>query len=275
MTAPVIFDRQLLRRRLRRRDDDVCRFVAGQMAAEIRDRLALIKRDFQSPLVAGPFASWMAPLLDFTRPVVEGSNVEFDDEAFPFADGSLDCIVSIFSLQTVNDLPGSLAQMRRALKPDGLLLAALFAGETLHELRSAWLAAESELTGGATLRVAPMIDLRELGGLLQRAGFALPVADIDRLAVRHDSGLALMREVKALGFANAMAERSRKPVTKSLLAKAALACGTAARVEATIDIAWLTAWSPHESQQKPLKPGSAKSRLADALRVAEVAVKRE
>ena len=178
MTAPVIFDRPLLRRRLRRRDDDVCRFVAEQMAAEIRDRLALIKRDFQSPLVAGPFAPWMAPLLDFTRPVVEGLNVEFDDEAFPFADGSLDCIVSIFSLQTVNDLPGSLAQMRRALQPDGLLLAALFAGETLHELRSAWLAAESELTGGATLRVAPMIGLRELGGLLQRAGFALPVAGV-------------------------------------------------------------------------------------------------
>ena len=165
--------------------------------------------------------------------------------------------------------------MRRALKPDGLLMAALAAGESLKELRAAWLAAEGELHDGATPRVAPMIDLREMGGLLQRAGFALPVMDMDRTVANYNSGLALMREIKALGFSNVLAERSRRPVTKTLLAKAALAYGSEPRVPATIDIAWVTAWSPHESQQQPLKPGSAKARLADALRAEEIPLKRE
>ena len=270
MTAPVIFDRRVQRHRLARRDETTCRFVADQAAVEVIDRLSLIKRQFARPLVAGPFAPWLAPLLPFQAATVEGCDLEMDDEALPFADGSLDCIISVFALQSVNDLPGALAQMRRALKPDGLLLAALFAGETLKELRAAWLAAESERTGGTTPRVAPMVDLREMGGLLQRAGFALPVMDMDRMEVRYDGGMALMREIKALGFANNLVDRSRKPVTASLLMAAALGYGEGPRVSATIDIAWVTAWSPHESQQKPLKPGSAKARLADALNVPEV-----
>ena len=275
MTAPAIFDRMLIRSRLARRDEAVCRFAGERAAAELNDRLSLIKRTFERVLIAGPFAPWIAPLLSLDGAVVEGRDLELDDEALPFADGSLDCILSVLSLQTVNDLPGALIQMRRALKPDGLLIAALFAGETLKELRAAWLAAESELHGGASLRVAPMIDLREMGGLLQRAGFALPVMDMDRTEVRYDSGLKLMREIKALGFSNALADRSRRPVTKALLAKAALAYGTGARVPATIDVAWVTAWSPHESQQQPLKPGSAKARLADALRAEEIPLERE
>jgi SAM-dependent methyltransferase len=270
MTAPVIFDRKLQRQRLARRDVAACRFVAEQAAVEVNDRLALITRQFTRPLITGPFAPWLAALLPFADAVVEGRDLELDEEAFPFADESFDCIISVLALQSVNDLPGALAQKRRALKPDGLFMAALFAGETLKELRSAWLAAESAVHGGASLRVAPMVDLREMGGLLQRAGFALPVMDMDRTDVRYDGALALMREVKALGFANALTERSRRMVTANLLMQAALAYGGAKRISATIDIAWLTAWSPHESQQKPLRPGSAKARLADALKVAEV-----
>jgi SAM-dependent methyltransferase len=279
MTAPAIFDRPLVRSRFARRDETVCRFFGEHLAAELTDRLALIKRRFASTLVAGPFAPWIAPRLETGlepgRVIAEGRDIVFDEEALPFADGSLDCVLSILSLQSVNDLPGALIQMRRALKPDGLLLAALAAGESLKELRAAWLAAEGELHGGATPRVAPMVDLREMGGLLQRAGFALPVMDMDRTVANYDSGLALMREIKALGFSNVLGERSRRPVTKALLAKAVLAYGTGPRVPATIDVAWVTAWSPHESQQQPLRPGSAKARLADALKSEEIPLKRE
>jgi SAM-dependent methyltransferase len=270
MSAPVMFDRKLQRRNLARRDEALCRFAAEQAAAEVNDRLSLVKRSFTRPLIAGPLARWLAPLLPFADAIVEDRDLALDEEAFPFAPESLDCIISIFALQGVNDLPGALLQMRRALKPDGLLLAALFAGETLKELRQAWLSAESAHTGGATLRVAPMVDLREMGGLLQRAGFALPVMDMDRTEARYDGGLALMREVKALGFANTLMERSRTPVTRSLLMGAALAYGEGRRVPATLEVAWVTAWSPHGSQQKPLKPGSARTRLADALKVPEV-----
>lgn len=270
MNPPVIFDRKLQRQRLARRDEALCVFAAEQAAAEVNDRLSLVKRGFARPLIAGPLAPWLAPLLPFADAVVEDRDLALDEEAFPFAAESLDCIISIFALQGVNDLPGALAQMRRALRPDGLFIAAFFAGETLKELRQAWFGAESEYSGGATLRVAPMIGLSEMGGLLQRAGFALPVIDMDRTTLRHDSGLALMREVKALGFSNALRERSRRPVTRTLLMQAALACGEGPRVSASLDIAWVTAWAPHESQQKPLKPGSAKARLADALGVPEV-----
>ncbi|MGE0007339.1 MAG: hypothetical protein AB7S92_17330 [Parvibaculaceae bacterium] len=166
-----------------------------------------------------------------------------------------------------------------ALKPDGLFLAALFAGRTLVELREAWLAAEAELTGGASLRVAPFADMRDLGALLQRAGFALPAVDVDVTTVRYRDALALMREIKALGFQHALAERSRRPVTASLLACAAAHYdrrhGDAdGRVRATVETAWLIGWAPHPSQQQPLRPGSARARLADALRTREVPLRR-
>jgi hypothetical protein len=174
----------------------------------------------------------------------------------------------------VNDVPGYLAQVSQALAPDSLLMLCFFAGETLHELREAWLAAEVEQTGGATPRVAPMIALRELGGLLQRAGLALPVADLDRVTLRYAEPLSLMREVRALGYSNMLQERSRKRVTRSLLLAVAQLyqaqfADADGRVRATIEIAWANAWKPHASQPQPLKPGSAKARLADALKVGE------
>ncbi len=192
----------------------------------------------------------------------------------PFAPASLDLVVSGLALHHVNDLPGSLVQIRRALKPDGLFLAALLGGETLKELREAWLIAEDEVSGGASPRVAPFADVRDLGGLLQRAGFALPVADTDVVRVTYASPLDLMREIKAMGASNVLTARRRVPVTRTLLFRAAevyaerfaLADG---RIPATFEIITLTAWVPHESQQKPLQPGSAKARLADALGVME------
>ena len=197
-----------------------------------------------------------------------------DDEHLPFGEASLDLAVSGLSLQLVNDVPGALVQLRRALKPDGLLLAALLGGETLKELREAWLIAEEEISGGASPRVAPFGDVRELGALLQRAGFALPVADSDVVRVTYASPLALMHELRAMAASNMLVERRRVPVTRRLLMRAAEVYAERfalpdGRIPATFEIITLTAWVPHESQQKPLAPGSAKLRLADALGVRE------
>jgi SAM-dependent methyltransferase len=193
-----------------------------------------------------------------------------DEEALPFADSALDLVVSGLSLQAVNDLPGVLVQVRRALKPDGLFLAALLGGDTLTELRQSFAMAESELDGGVSPRVAPFPDLRDLGGLLQRAGFALPVTDVDRITVRYATPLALLHDLRHMGAANPLVERRRVPLRRATFMRAMeayAACFADAdgRVRASFDIIWLSGWSPHESQQKPLRPGSAKKRLADAL----------
>jgi SAM-dependent methyltransferase len=179
------------------------------------------------------------------------------------------------ALQFVNDLPGTLIQIRRALKPDGLLLMALLGGDSLSELREAFAQAESEIEGGLSPRVAPFADLRDLGGLLQRAGFALPVADSDRLTVRYDSAFALMRDLRAMGATNVLSERRRVPLKRATLLRMAQIYGERfadpdGRLRATFEIAWLSGWAPHESQQKPLKPGSAAQRLADALGTREI-----
>jgi SAM-dependent methyltransferase len=282
MAAPTIFDRKLERTRRARKPPSLPEPLLDRLAEDILDRFDLIKRPFNQILLIGPFAPHLAPRLEGRdRTVIAtGRDIVLDDEALPFADESFDCIISILSLQTVNDLPGALVQMRKALKPDGLFLACLFAGETLNELRTVWIEAESELRGGAALRVAPFADIRELGALLQRAGLALPVADLDRIVLRYSNALALMREIKSLGFAETLVERSPKPVTPALLAQAAAIydrrfADPDSRIRATIDVAWLTAWSPHESQQRPLRPGSAKARLAEALRVEEIPLKRQ
>jgi SAM-dependent methyltransferase len=202
-------------------------------------------------------------------------HVTADEEALPFAEGSLDLLVSALALQFVNDLPGALIQIRRALKPDGLLLAALIGGDSLIELRSAFAAAESEMEGGASPRVAPFADIRELGGLLQRAGFALPVVDSERVTVRYDSALALMRDLRRMGATNILHERLRTPLKRGTLERvreiyADRFADADGRVRATFEIIWLSGWVPHESQQKPLKPGSAAQRLADALGTTEL-----
>ena len=205
----------------------------------------------------------------------EQKSVAADEEALPFRDASLDLVVSGLALQFVNDLPGVLIQIRRALKPDGLFVAALLGGETLTELRQSFAAAESEVEGGVSPRVAPFADLRELGALLQRAGFALPVTDVDRVTVRYDNVFDLMHDLRRMGAANALLARRRMPLRRATLVRMAEIYAERfadpdGRLRATFDIVWLSGWAPHPDQQKPLQPGSAKTRLADALGTREI-----
>jgi SAM-dependent methyltransferase len=198
-----------------------------------------------------------------------------DEERLPIADGAVDLILAPLSLHWVNDLPGALVQMRRALRPDGLLLAALFGGATLSELREALLAAEATETGGAHPRVSPMTDLRDLGGLLQRAGFALPVIDAEMLTVSYPDALALMRDLRGMGETNATVARCRHPTRRAVLARAAAEYAQRAaepdgRVTARFEVLYATGWAPHPRQQRPLRPGSAQARLADALATPEI-----
>jgi SAM-dependent methyltransferase len=193
-----------------------------------------------------------------------------DEEALPFGAAAFDLVLSNLSLHWANDLPGALAQIRYCLKPDGLFLGALLAGETLHELRGSLLDAELTVAGGVSPRVSPVADMRDLAGLLQRAGFALPVVDSDTITVTYADPFRLMQDLRGMGEANAVAARPRGSTRRQVLAEAASRYrerhGDAdGRVPATFQIVYLTAWAPHESQQKPLRPGSAKARLADAL----------
>lgn len=287
----LVFDRALLARRRARwagaaSDRD---FLLRQVGEDLALRIAMIRREFPLAVNLGAYTGILSRILrgcgQFGTIVdaelcpdmlgkCDGPRVCANEELLPFRDASLDAVVSALSLQSVNDLPGTLLQIRRALKPDGLLLAAMLGGETLRELREAFLIAEAESTSGASPRVAPFADVRTLGALLQRARFALPVADSDTLTVTYESPLALMAELRAMGCANVLIERSRQPLTRSLLIRAcevyrerhSIAGG---RIKATFEIITLTAWAPDESQPKPLRPGSAKSRLADALGVSE------
>jgi SAM-dependent methyltransferase len=197
-----------------------------------------------------------------------------DEELLPFRAESLDLVISALALQFTGDLPGTLVQVRRALKPDGLFLASFLGGDTLSELRASFAAAEAELTGGASPRVAPFAELRAVGGLLQRTGFALPVIDEERVVVRYADAIALMRDLRAMGASNALVERERRPLRRSVLIRAAEIYGERfadgdGRIRATFDVISLSGWAPHESQQKPLRPGSARTRLADALGTVE------
>jgi SAM-dependent methyltransferase len=187
------------------------------------------------------------------------------------ASASLDLAVSALAFQFVNDLPGVLAQIRRALKPDGLLLAALIGGDTLNEFRQSFAAAEAEREGGVSPRVAPFADLRDIGGLLQRAGLALPVTDVDRVVVRYDNAFALMHDLRRMGATNILNERRRAPTRRATMLRMAALYGERfadpdGRIRATFDIVWLSAWAPHESQPKPLRPGSATASLEEAVK---------
>jgi SAM-dependent methyltransferase len=277
-TPPPLFDRALYCARLARSKGSGPDILNRTLATELADRVALITRDFARACVIAPDPEAISEALASTgRITVIKTMTPPADESFGFDDGGFDAIFNIADLHAMNDVPGALAQMKRALSPDGLLLACLFAGDTLGELRQSFLAAESQLTGGATPRVAPMIGVRELGGLLQRANLALPVVDLDRTIVRYADAISLIHEISALGMANALADRSRVPMSRRLLGAAAGHYYTHfadadGRIRATVEVAWLTAWSPHESQQKPLKPGSAKMRLADALKTGETKI---
>jgi len=205
--------------------------------------------------------------------------VAADEEALPFRDASLDLVVSALALQFVNDLPGTLIQIRRALKPDGLLLAALAGGDTLTELRQAFAAAEAEVEDGISPRVVPFSDVRDMGTLLQRAGFALPVTDVDRVTARYASPISLMQDLRRMGATNALLERSRRPLKRATLTRmtqiyAERFADRDGRVRATFEIVWLSGWAPHASQQKPLAPGSAHQRLADVLGTKEIRLPR-
>ncbi len=197
------------------------------------------------------------------------------EETLPFRDESLDLVVSALTLQWVNDLPGAFLQIRRVLRPDGLFLAAIVGGETLRELREAFVAAESEIVGGITPRVAPFVEIRDAGALLQRAGFALPVVDSDTLTVRYGDPFALLRDLKSMGWSNALAERSRAPLRRDVLMRAMQVYAERnadpdGRLRATFEFIYLSGWAPDESQQKPLRPGTARARLADALGTKEI-----
>lgn len=288
--GPTIFDRYLLRaRRARARKLGPATFLVDRVADDLAERLAAVLRSFDvgidlgtpTDAVRGALAAGgkVGTLIAVEPDVaLQGKGflrVAADEEALPFADASLDLVVSALSLQTVNDLPGTLIQIRRALRPDGLFLAALIGGDSLSELREAFAQAESEIEGGLSPRVAPFADLRDLGGLLQRAGFALPVADSDRLTVRYDNAFALMRDLRAMGATNVLTERRRAPLKRATLLRLAQIyaerfADSDGRLRATFEIAWLSGWAPHESQQKPLKPGSATIRLADALGTKEL-----
>lgn len=290
MTAPPsIFDRSLLTRRRNRAAAGAARhdFLLERVADDFAERLAIVKRTFANVLNIDAHHGLISRRLralpnigtitdaDLAEKLLahcDGpARLKTDAEALTVTPGSFDLVVSGLSLQLVNDLPGALIQLRRALKPDGLLLASQLGGETLQELREAWYAAEEEIAGGVSPRVAPFADVRAIGSLLQRAGFALPVADSDTVAVTYANPIGLMREIKGMGASNMLTGRRRTPVTRTLLLRAAEIYaerfGTPeGRVKATFEIITLTAWVPHESQPKPLKPGSATHSLAGALK---------
>jgi SAM-dependent methyltransferase len=286
---PMIFDRALLRRRRRRAAAlGPATFLLDRVAGDLAERLATVLRHFDLAVDLGTPGHAVRNALmgldsvgriiaaDVMPDAARGDIfVATDEEALPFGDATLDLVVSALALQSVNDLPGVLVQIRRALKPDGLLLAALLGGETLTELRQSFAEAESDVEGGVSPRVAPFADLRELGALLQRAGFALPVADADRVTVRYDSVFGLMHDLRRMGATNALLARRRALLKRATLMRMAEIYAQRfadddGRVRATFEIIWLSGWAPHPDQQQPLRPGSAKARLADALGTREI-----
>jgi len=295
MTAsPLLFDRDLLKVRLDRAAPDYASadFLKRRVAQDVVMRLETILRRFPvavdlgsrngafSQALAESDAAANIDLLletDLSARMLGAGNglkAVIDEERLPFGDATLDLAVSTLSLHWTNDLVGALIQIRRALRPDGLFIGAIFGGATLTELRQALLQAEDEVSGGASFRVSPFADAIDAAGLLQRAGFALPVADVDRVKVRYGHPIELLRDLRRMGETSVLLDRSRKPLSRRVLARAmelyvqrfAEADG---RVPATFEIVAVTGWAPHESQQKPLRPGSAKMRLADALGVQE------
>jgi SAM-dependent methyltransferase len=281
-----LFDTELLiarKRRARARPIAGADFLLTRAAEELSDRLATVERHFENAVAAfcvtpaardAVLASGKAEKV--LRIEADAAFLGTDDglvaapETLPLEPESVDLVVSLLALQEVNDIPGMLIQTRRTLKPDGLFLAAMAGADTLTELRESLLAAETELFGGVSPRVSPFTDVRDAGALLQRSGFALPVADIDTVTVRYDHMFALIRDLRAMGATNALIDRSRRPATRALFARAAEIYAERfsdpdGRVRATFSFVWLSGWAPHASQQKPLKPGSAQVSLSQVL----------
>lgn len=293
-TPPRLFDRDLHRLRLDRAAPGygAADFLKARAAGDAVERLETIMRRFPLAVDLGARNGVFGRLLaqsdaaakvgalietDLSARMLAtraGLRIQADEERLPFAEESLDLVVSLLALHWTNDLVGVLIQIRQALKPDGLFLGALLGGQTLSELRQCLVQAESEISGGAGLRVSPFADVLDAAGLLQRAGFALPVADIDRVTVRYAHALELIRDVRAMGEGNVLHDRARQPLSRAVIARTAAIyqerfAGADGRIAATFDIVTMTGWAPHPDQQKPLRPGSAKMRLADALHTRE------
>lgn len=280
-----VFDLQSLvarKRRARRIDDRGAHFLMQRAAEDVADRLSTVQRSFgtaASVLSQTDAAQRMLQQsgkvenifrVETDAALLDGDGLVAQDEILPLQPESVDLVISLYALQEANDLPGMLIQIRRSLRPDGLFLGCLAGAGTLGELREALLTAETELYGGASPRVFPFADVRDMGGLLQRAGFALPVTDSESVTVRYDSMFALIRDLRAMGATNSLLARSRKPANKALFLRAAEIYAERfsdpdGRVRATFSTIWLSGWAPHASQQKPLEPGSAKVSLAKIL----------
>ncbi|MDP1866448.1 MAG: methyltransferase domain-containing protein [Bradyrhizobium sp.] len=271
--APLLFDRALLRARQSRAAElGAATFLLDRVADDMAERLHAVLRDFRDGADIGTAGEQVRKLLAARVGSLASIAIpDAESSGLGLAPDTLDLAVSALALQFVNDLPGVLAQIRRALKPDGLLLAAMIGGDTLTELRQCFASAEAECEGGVSPRVAPSADLREIGALLQRVGFALPVTDVDRVVVRYDSAFALMADLRRMGATNVLVERRRTPTRRATLLRMAQLYGERfadpdGRIRATFDIIWLSGWAPHASQQQPLKPGSAKASLAEAVK---------
>src|ERR1700723_205512 len=275
-TAPVLFDRYLLRSRLGRAQRlGPATFLLDRVTEDMAERLNAVLRDFKNAADLGTPGDQVGPLLAAASD--RDARVDLpvrESEPLSLEAGTLDLAISALVFQFVNDLPGVLAQIRRALRPDGLLMAAMAGGDTPTEVRPSFAAAEAELEGGISPRVVPFADLRDIGALLQRAGLALPVTDVDRVVVGYDSAFRLMHDLRRRGAPNPLAERRRMPTRRATMLRMAEIYGERfadpdGRIRATFDIIWLSGWAPHESQQKPLKPGSAKVSLAEAVKRSE------
>ncbi len=260
--APSLFDRPALTRHRARAQDDAL-FLHHAAVDEVQDRLSMVNKTFTAPAVVTPFAQiW--------QDVLPGARIVADEEMLDLTPGAHDLVIHAMALHWANDPVGQLIQCHRTLRPDGLLLVVCLGGETLHELRAALGQAEIEVAGGLSPRIAPMAELRDLGGLLQRAGLALPVADTARLTAEYRDLTHLMRDLRAMGETNSLSGRVKHLTKRQVFARAQQIYADhfttpQHRLAATFELICLTGWSPDESQQKPLRPGSAKARLADAL----------
>jgi NADH dehydrogenase [ubiquinone] 1 alpha subcomplex assembly factor 5 len=279
-----IFDRSLLRDRRGRAAGDLHAhdFLLTEIAERLADRLSDIARRFPVALDLGARDGILARTLqgrggietliqsDASLANARRGDLVADEELLPFKEQSFDAILSNLSLHWVNDLPGALAQIRSSLKPDGLFLASLFGTGTLQELRTALMEAELAETGGASPRVSPFADLRDAAGLLQRAGFALPVADVDTVTVTYGDFLALLRDLRGMGETNILIDRLKRPTRRTVFARAAAIyqdrfADAQGRLPATFQILFLTGWAPDPSQQQPARRGSGKTSLKDVL----------
>ena len=265
MQPPILTDRAAL---TRNRAQATALFLQDMAVAEVQERRKEVNRAFTTPVAVTGF-----PQLWPGMPTIA------DDDRLDLMPGAHDLVIHALCLHWANDPVGQLVQCRHALRPDGWFIGLLFGGQTLHELRACLAQAEAEVTGGLSPRVLPMGEIRDLGGLLQRAGFGLPVADSFTTTVRYRDAFHLMRDLRAMGEGNALAARLLRPTRRRVFARAAelyqALQGPDGRIPATFEIVVLTGWAPHDSQQKPLRPGSAAYRLADALQAAELPTKKD